>query len=124
MQASKIKNVFLLALVLVNVFLLTLVIPQIRQTKDSADRSGAELEQIFSRRGITLDWSTVPEELELYELELDGNSASEQNAASVLLGSAVLVDESESLVSNSYVGRKGTAEFHKSGAFSVEFAER
>ncbi|MBE6991442.1 MAG: hypothetical protein E7430_02540 [Ruminococcaceae bacterium] len=124
MQASKIKNVFLLALVLVNVFLLILVIPQMRQTKNSSEKAGQELEQIFSRRGIELDWSVVSHELELYELELDGDSTAEQNAASLLLGSAMLVDDGEGLVSNSYVGQKGTAEFHKSGAFSAVLTEK
>ncbi len=124
MQASKIKNVFLLALVLVNVFLLILVIPQIRQTKNSDEKAGQELEQIFQKRGIELDWSVVPRELELYELELDGDSTAEQNAASLLLGSAMLMDEGEGLVSNSYVGQKGAAEFHKSGAFSAVLTEK
>ena len=124
MQASKIKNVFLLALVLVNVFLLILVIPQIGQTKNSDEKAGQELEQIFQKRGIELDWSVVPRELELYELELDGDSTAEQNAASLLLGSAMLMDEGEGLVSNSYVGQKGAAEFHKSGAFSAVLTEK
>lgn len=124
MQASKIKNVFLLALVLVNIFLLILVIPQRRQTETSDAKAGEELEQIFQKRGIELDWSLVPDELELYELELDGGSSAEQSAASVLLGSAMLVDDGEGLVSNSYVGQKGTAEFHKSGAFSIELTEK
>ena len=124
MQASKIKNVFLLALVLVNVFLLILVIPQMRQTKNSDEKAGQDLERIFLQRGIVLDWSVVPQELELYELELDGDSTAEQNAASIMLGSAMLVDDGEGLVSNSYVGQKGTAEFHKSGAFSAQLTRK
>ncbi len=124
MQISKIKNVFLLALMLVNVFLLILVIPQQRQTKTQRVSSGHELEEIFLQRGITLDWSIVPQELELYGLELDGDQTAEQNAASVLLDSAMLLDEGENLVSSSYVGQNGTAEFHKSGTFRVRITKK
>lgn len=118
MQTSKIKDVFILALILVNVFLLLLVIPQRQETARVYDETGATLGQLFAERGIELDWEKVPEYAELR------SQASGQNQEQAVRSAALALLGENAQEETGYTSRKfqsglGQAEFHKSGEFTV-----
>lgn len=123
MQTSKIKDVFILALILVNIFLLLLVIPQRQETTRVYNETGQSLRQLFSEKGIDLDWEQVPEYVELRS-RVPGQDQDEplRAAASALLGEGAL-EEDSGTTSTRFQSEKGSAEFHKSGEFVVSFAE-
>lgn len=122
MQTSKIKDVFILALILVNIFLLLLVIPQRQETARVYSETGESLRQLFAEKGIELDWEQVPDYTELRSRAPGSQDAAVRAAAAALLGDEFL-DEEAGYTSSKYRTETGSAEFHKSGEFTVSFTD-
>lgn len=90
MSASKLKNLILLILLLVNLFLLALVVPKYtadRQRQQQADKS---LVALFADAGVALSLEDIPESLPLTMQELTADEDYPLSAVQTVLGGGVL----------------------------------
>lgn len=119
MEISKVKNIFIIALVIVNIFLLFLVVPKLSAQSSEQKAIGESLTGLFADKQISLDWSIVPNELELYELEISTDALVESNAASAVLGASISTQDDTGIGKRVYEGQYGSAEFRKTGEFGI-----
>ncbi len=118
MEWSKIKNIILLILVLVNVALLALVVLRENRSAQNVEEARAGAVAALERSGIAVELERLPQDMELCELTFTRDRGGEQAAAEALLG-AVSAGADSSAVRLVYTGAGGTAEFAMGGEFTV-----
>ncbi len=96
MGTSKLKNMVLLLLVIVNVALLVLVIPVRLTAKRQAGQANALLSSLFEQENIRLDENKIPAYIPVTQSALQNGEESALAAAKVLLGSHAEQREDES----------------------------
>jgi hypothetical protein len=116
MDKSKIKNLILLTLFLVNAILLGLLLADRHRTASEREAAWNELTYIFAREGIALS-PEVQEASAVQGYVLRRDAKKEYASIASLLGN-VGVDDQGGII-YSYSGDRGTADFQASGDFSV-----
>lgn len=119
MEWSKLKNIIILILLLVNGFLLFMVRAQERDSEQYREQTVTDTVSVLERNGIRIDRSLIPEELDLTPMTVERDQEAEAALAAALLGEC----ESSDLGSgrHAYQGSGGWAEFRSNGSFSIAF---
>lgn len=119
MEGTKIKNMVILILLLLNGFLLFLVGG--RWVKDTHSHETARNSAIAIIRadGIELDDAAVPRDMELEPMQAVRDTAREKELAADLLGGAVRVEARGGEVYR-YQNANGWIQFHSTGEFMAE----
>ena len=121
MEWSKIKNIILLILLLLNGFLLVMALQQELEQRQDANASLTQVLQALEKNGITVSRSILPEEKELPTLLVEQeNLQTPPKQAQALLGHCSWEDEGGS-VRLVYTGAAGRLETFSNGRFSAEF---
>ncbi len=93
MGTSKLKNMVLLLLVIVNAALLVLVIPTRLAIKRQAGQADALLSSLFEQENIRLDAESIPADIPVTQSALPQKEESALAAAKVLLGADATQEE-------------------------------
>lgn len=117
MEWSKLKNIIILILLLVNLFLLAMVGVQERGSAQYREQALADAVAVLERNGIDLTEESLPEEMELDSMTVQRDRETEGVLANALLGECTALDLGGGRYS--YEGTLGTAEFRSNGNFSV-----
>lgn len=124
MPASKVKNIVILILALVNVLLLLLVIPLAREQQLQRAWAEDQLETLCLRYGIQLDAGELPETRTLYTVEFSPDSAASQPAMQALLGELVLMENDSTRYLQIYRSDQGSCQLSRDGALSARLQGR
>ena len=121
MEWSKIKNIILLILLVLNGILLVMALQQELEQRQDASASLTQVLQALEKNGITVSRSILPEEKELPTLLVEQeNLQTPPKQAQALLGHCSWEDEGGS-VRLVYTGAAGRLETFSNGRFSAEF---
>lgn len=121
MEGSKIKNVIIVILILLNGFLFLLVGGRRFQDSHSHETAVNSAIQIIRDGGVELDESTVPREMSLKRMQAVRDLDREKELAAGLLGGEVSVQARGGEVYR-YQNGNGWIQFHSTGEFLAEFA--
>lgn len=121
MPYSKLKNLMLLILLLVNLLLLALVIPLRMERSEQRRQIDRRLEELFASYDLSLDSSILPDSQTLYPLELEPDDAAAQAAAAALLGGGLPAQNELSRLGGSYCSDLGSCRIARSGSFAAQF---
>lgn len=124
MPYSKVKNLLILILALVNALLLCLVLPLRHERMEQQEREARELEALFARSGVALAVGALPEERTLYTLEFSPDPEAALPAANALLGSAVLAQADSTPYLSLYTAASGRVELSRGGHLEARFYGR
>ncbi len=120
MEGTKIKNIIIIVLLLLNGFLLVLVGGRWAQDTQSHDMARESAIQIIRDSGITLEDQTVPREISLPGLQAQRDLDREHAVAAKLLGAAITVEARGGDIYR-YQSERGWLQFHSTGEFLAEF---
>jgi len=115
MPYSKLKNLMILLLALVNVILLCLVIPLRGEWLKQRRLEVESLETLFQSCGVQLDASRLPEDRELYTLEFSPDPDAALPAVKALLGENVLVRDDSTRYLSLYTSERGRCQLSRGG---------
>ncbi len=121
MEGTKIKNIIIIILLLLNGFLLVLVGGRWAQDTQSYDAARDSAIQIIRDSGIALEDQTVPREISLPGLQAERDLSWENALAAKLLGSDMKVEARGGDVYR-YESERGWLQLHSTGEFLAEFA--
>ncbi len=124
MPYSKLKNLMILLLALVNVVLLCLVIPLRSEWLEQRRLEAQSLETLFQSCGIRLDASRLPEDRELYTLEFSPDPDAAIPAITVLLGESVLAQDDSTRYLSLYTSDQGRCQFSRGGSLDARLTGR
>ncbi len=124
MPYSKVKNLLILILALVNALLLCLVLPLRHERMEQQELEARKLADLFSRSGVALAVGALPEERTLYTLEFSPNPEAALPAANALLGAAVLAQADSTPYLSLYTASTGRVEFARGGSLEARFYGR
>jgi len=88
MKTSRLKNIVIVILLLVNAFLLFLLLSRRAGERDSNERRVEQLCTLFEKNGVAFDRALLPDEETHLTLSLERDAAREEAFASALLGTA------------------------------------
>ena len=88
MKTSRLKNIVIVILLLVNAFLLFLLLSRRAGERDSNERRVEQLCTLFEKNGVAFDRALLPDEETHLSLSLERDAAREEAFASALLGTA------------------------------------
>jgi len=120
LEWSKVKNIIILILLMVNGFLLVLVLGQQRAVSQYAHSAVTQAAEVLERNGITVAPEALSKSSPLPTLTAPRDLQAEQRISQVLLGEAARTDRGGGLYA--YENRAGTALFRASGEFQVQLA--
>lgn len=120
MEGTKIKNIIIIILLLLNGFLLVLVGGRWAQDTQSYDAARDSAIQIIRDSGIALEDQSVPREISLPELQAQRDLAREHALAAKLLGDAMTAEARGGDIYR-YESERGWLQFHSTGEFLAEF---
>lgn len=120
MEGSKIKNIVIIILLLLNGFLLVLVGGRWAQDTQSHDAARSSAIQVIRESGIGLQEADVPREMTLGVLEARRDLSAERVLAAGLLGENMTVEARGGEVYR-YHSPLGWVQFHSTGEFLAEF---
>ena len=120
MEWSKLKNIIILILLLVNLFLLAMAGVQERDSVQYQEQAVADALTVLERNGIKVAPETVPGQMSLSSMTVQRDRQQEQNLAEALLGQCSVSDLGGGRYS--YASSLGSAEFRSNGNFSVSFS--
>lgn len=118
MEWSKIKNIILLLLLVVNGVLLWQVAEQEWRTATYRQEARRDAVQFLADGGIRVDTEALPEERSLFPQSAKRDQTAELSMAQVLLGSA-----RETGKTGSYTGERGTGSFLSNGSYTFSFQD-
>lgn len=120
MEGSKIKNIVIIILLLLNGFLLVLVGGRWAQDTQSHDAARSSAIQVIREGGIQLQEADVPREMTLGAMEARRDVSTERALAAGLLGEGMTVEARGGEVYR-YHSPLGWVQFHSTGEFLAEF---
>lgn len=120
MEGTKIKNIVILILLLLNGFLLVLVGGRWAQDTQSYDAARDSAVQIIRDSGIELDDQAVPREIALPDLQAQRDLGREHTLAAKVLGDGMTAEARGGDVYR-YESPLGWLQFHSTGEFLAEF---
>ena len=118
MEWSKVKNIIILLLVLVNGFLLVLVGVQGGETRRYQDSALTQAVEVLERNGIQVDQSALGDLADLTPLAADRDIRREEELAGALLGESV-VGENQGGGLYQYAGSRGTVAIRAGGTITA-----
>lgn len=121
MEWSKLKNIIILILFLVNLFLLAMAGVQQRDSAQYQEQALADAVTVLERNGILLADENIPEQMEIKSMTVQRDRDTELMLAESLLGECTASDLGGGRFS--YVSAVGSAEFRSNGNFSIVFSE-
>lgn len=113
MEWSKIKNIIVILLLVVNAFLLMLVLGRETKSRGYEEQTRLDTIAILARSGISLDRALLPREMALTVQSVPRDEARQAAQAATLLGSVVSPDGD-----GTYTTTSGSLRFYSDGAFS------
>lgn len=117
MDRSRLKNIIILILFLVNVFLLGSMAYRGTASRAAHDRAVEQLVELFAADGVTLEPGAVSSETPPAACVLTRDTALERSAAAYLLGGKL--SHSERGGAYGYAGSNGAALFRENGGFEA-----
>ena len=120
MEGTKIKNIVIIILLLLNGFLLVLVGGRWAQDTQSRDVARSSAIQVIRESGIELEETAVPREMTLGVLQARRDLEQERTLAAGLLGGNMTVEARGGEVYR-YHSPLGWVQFHSTGEFLAEF---
>lgn len=120
MEGTKIKNIVIVILLLLNGFLLFLVGGRWIENSHSHESARSSAIQVIRNNGVKLEEDTVPGELSMSSMQVQRDLAGENRLAAGLLGSDVAVEALGGEVYR-YTSERGWIQFHSTGEFMAEF---
>jgi len=120
LPVSKLKNLALLILVLANLALLVLLVPGQYAEQREAAVLRQSLSDLYAREQVRLDPDVVPDTVTLYALELGENSQAALQAATVLLGEDVAVQDDSTRYQSTFQSDRGQVQLGRSGSFQAQ----
>lgn len=122
MEWSKVKNIIILILLLVNGFLLVLVAAREGESRRYRDSALTQAVEVLERSGIQVDRAGLADVDGLEPLQVDRDVEREGQLAAALLGEAVDgVDQGGGVYS--YAGSLGRVEIRSGGALSAQLED-
>lgn len=118
MDRYQLKNVIIIILLLVNVFLMGLVGIRVRSEREACRRTAEELGALFSADGMTLEEGAISWDTPPASQSLSRDTALEERAAAMLLGSAASASDQGGGLYR-YVSGTGEALFGSNGGFEA-----
>ena len=117
MEGSKIKNIVIIFLALINAFFLSVVI--LNHVRDMSEKKHMEqnLSTLYENSGLALEVSKMPENIAADTVRLEVDRSWEEAAARAVLGEVMLASKGES--TRAYNGAGGIAVFSPSGDFEM-----
>lgn len=120
MEYSKIKNIIIIILLVVNMFFLALFIIGRIETGKLEKRSKEDVIHILSSYGISLDMSVIPVYSDLDSYEVLRDTESERSVAEAVLGKCQVYEPGGNIYQ--YTSPLGEAVFRGNGEFSITIA--
>lgn len=117
MEWSKIKNIVIMLLAVVNLLLLGQVVYREAESANLRRQAREEAAALLAESGIQVDLDALPDDRELGPMRCERDSGKEASLAAALLGEAALGED------GGYAGAKGRVWFYSSGDFTVELEE-
>lgn len=93
MKTSRLKNIVIVLLLLVNIFLLTLLLGRRAEARAAYERSVEQLVTLYESSGVSLDPALLSQEDVLFSASLGRDEARERAFAASLLGDDVRVSD-------------------------------
>lgn len=118
MDRSRLKNVIIVILALLNAFLLISLVVQRSAEQTTHHRLEEQLILLFSADGMTMKEGTLPREEPPAALTLSRDAAREREAAAHFLGELISREE-QGGGTVFYTGGSGTALFREDGSFEI-----
>ena len=118
MEVSKLKNIVILVLVLLNLFLLVLSGGRRMQDVRSREQARASAIEVIQNSGVALQEQVVPAEMELLPMTAKRDLKEEELRAISLLGGEVTVEARGGEVYR-YTNASGWLQVHSAGQYSV-----
>lgn len=113
MPISKVKNIVIFILVLVNILLLCLVIPLVQERQAQAAEAYAQLETLMERYGVQLHTETLPTTRTLYTVEFTPRDDGALPAMQALLGEMVLMENDSTRYVQIYRSEQGICQLSR-----------
>lgn len=114
MKTSRLKNIVIVILLLVNAFLLVLLLSRRAEQRAAYDRSVEQLVTLFDASGITLEPAVLPQDDALLSSALDRDLERETAFAAALLGTVSVSDSGGGVCL--YSGEYGLCSIRAGGA--------
>lgn len=121
MEWSKLKNIILWILLLVNLFLLIMTGVQKQGSAQSQEQALADAVAVLERNGIRFRPERFPEQLKIRSMSMQRDREQETQLAQALLGACAVSDLGGGRYS--YESGIGSAEFRSGGNFSIVFSD-
>lgn len=124
MPYSKVKNLLILLLALVNVLLLCLVVPLRSERLRQQALETQQLETLFSRNDVRLAVEELPDYRELYTLEFSPDPEAGLGAVTALLGENVLAQAESTPYLSFYTSELGRCQLSRGGNLEARLTGR
>lgn len=119
MPWTKLKNVILTVLVIVNLCLLGLVAGPAYQSRRQMEQARENAIRFLQDRGVQVKEGVVPRSMDLLPQTVERDLTEEERAAAALLGGAVSAEARGGEVYR-YYNENGSVQFHSDGAISAQ----
>lgn len=119
MPWTKLKNIILVILAIVDLLLLGLVAGPAYQSRRQLERAREEAVQFLRSRGVQVEDSAIPQSVDLLPQTVERDLEGEERAAAALLGSPVAAEARGGEVYR-YYNENGSVQFHSDGAVSAQ----
>lgn len=121
MSISRIKNIVIVVLLLVDVVFLALIVSDRMDSIKENNKTKERLVKVMADNGITLKKSDIPDDVELTEYIIGRDMQQEQDIAKAVIGDCRREDQGGNIFV--YVSDLGTASFRASGEFEITLNE-
>jgi len=119
-EGTKLKNIVIIILLLLNGFLLFLVGGRWFEDSHSHELARSSAIQVIRDSAVALEETVVPREMTLHPMQAERSLTHENSLASGLLGGEMTVEALGGEVYR-YASGRGWIQFHSSGEFIAEF---
>lgn len=117
MSASKLKNIVILALLLLNAFLLLLIVPNRLADLRSRQQTNEALAELYAQADVTLPAEIIPADRRLYATELFLDKDAAVQAVELLLGQQPLSQEVKT--GTHYTSKQGSVLLSRDGSIAA-----
>lgn len=124
MPVSKVKNIVILILVLVNILLLCLVVPLFQERQSQQEATYAQLETLLEGYDVQLHVKTLPSTRPLYTVEFTPADDGALPAMQALLGEMVLMENDSTRYVQIYRSEQGICQLSRGGGIEARLEDR